>query len=379
MADTGPLPSLGYRPSLDEDLVSIIVPTFKEALNLPHLIPAISGVMRKARIDFEIIIVDDDSQDGSEERVKLFQQAHPVRMVVRKNARGLSSAVLDGFRLAEGNFLVCMDADLSHPPDKIPALIEQLRDPEVDFVIGSRYCRGGSTEAAWGIARRLNSRVATMLARPFTNAADPLAGFFALRRATFTKAGPLSPIGYKIGLELIVKARCQNVREVPIHFTNRKFGQTKLSLREQANYLRHLKRLLDFKYGLLSRLFQFCLVGTSGAIVDLVVFNLLLLTLDVSLSRAVAILTAMTSNFWLNRRLTFSYSRRMSWTGAYIRFVLSCLVGGVVNWIVSVGLLTSSSFWRDQATLAALLGILSGTAFNFVLSRHWVFAVNRPS
>ncbi len=233
--------------------------------------------MRDANLTFEIIIVDDDSQDGSEEQVRELQrQQYPVRMIVRKNARGLSSAVVEGFRHARGEFLVCMDADLSHPPGRIPALIEQLREPRVDFVIGSRYVEGGSTAADWSIARRLNSWVATQLARPFTSAKDPMAGFFALPRLTFERATALSPIGYKIGLELVVKAGCTNVREVPIHFSERMFGETKLNFREQLNYLRHLKRLWDFKYGEWSRG-----VWTVAAAVWLEVMVLLFLAIQI--------------------------------------------------------------------------------------------------
>src|SRR5262245_14262145 len=106
-------------------LVSIVVPTYKEAANLPHLIPAISTTMRGANLKFEILVVDDDSRDGIAECVKLLD-SHPVRMIVRKNPRGLSSAVVDGFRQSRGEFLVCMDADLSHPPERIPALIDAL-------------------------------------------------------------------------------------------------------------------------------------------------------------------------------------------------------------------------------------------------------------
>src|SRR5262249_13933707 len=119
------------------NVVSIIIPTFREALNLPHLIPPISAVMRKAALDFEGLVVDDDRRDGTVERLTELQQQHPVRLILRKGERGLSSAVIAGFRQARGTFLVCMDADLSHPPDRIPLFIERLRDPDVDFVIGS--------------------------------------------------------------------------------------------------------------------------------------------------------------------------------------------------------------------------------------------------
>ena len=361
-----------------KSLVSIVVPTYKEVENLPHLIAAVSVAMRSAGLSYEIVVVDDDSQDGSEECVKALQNNHPVRLISRKTQRGLSSAVLDGFRHARGEFLVCMDADLSHPPDRIPALIAKLREPRVDFVIGSRYVDGGSIPKDWGRLRRLNSWAATQLARPLTSVQDPMAGFFALRRETFDKASvSLSPIGYKIGLELLVKCRCTNVREVPIDFADRKYGESKLGLREQVDYLRHLKRLLDFKFGRGSRLLQFCLVGATGVVVDLLMFNLLLLVVSLTVARALAVGVAMTSNFWLNRRLTFSYSRGSDWIRSYIQFVFSCSLGAFVNWIVSVKLISAASFFRDHVTAAAAIGILCGTVFNFILSSEWVFS--RPA
>jgi dolichol-phosphate mannosyltransferase len=159
----------------------------------------------------------------------------------------LSSAVVRGLKVARGDVLLVMDADLSHPPEKIPELLEALDDLEVDFVIGSRYVTGGGMDESWGLIHWWNSRVATWMARPFTSASDPMAGFFALRRPTFEAARELNPVGYKIGLELIVKCGCKQICEVPIQFANRLHGESKLSLREQLNYLRHLGRLGEYK------------------------------------------------------------------------------------------------------------------------------------
>jgi len=123
-----------------------------------------------------------------------------------------------------------MDADLSHPPEKIPELVEVIRTAGADFVIGSRYLPGGGTDERWGLFRWLNSKVATLMARPLTSARDPLAGFFALQRARYLESSSsLDPIGYKIGLELIVKCKCRKIAEVPIFFGNRLKGESKLS------------------------------------------------------------------------------------------------------------------------------------------------------
>lgn len=227
--------------------VSVIVPTYCEAENLPLLAPLIDAALRESGFSGEILIVDDNSPDATAEVCSQLATKHPVRLITRLTERGLASAVVHGMRLAAGDVLVVMDADLSHPPDKIPELVRAVVAEGAEFAIGSRYVRGGSTGEDWGLFRWLNSKAATLLARPLTCARDPMAGFFALRRSTFQEAAPLDPIGYKIGLELLVKAGCRHVKEKPIAFQNRRHGDSKLTFKEQVNYLRHLARLYAFK------------------------------------------------------------------------------------------------------------------------------------
>lgn len=202
-------------------------------------------------LELEVILVDDNSRDGTAEAVANLNRPW-VRLIVREHERGLSSAVMRGLRESTNEVAVVMDADLSHPPERIPDLVRALQSGN-EFVIGSRYVKGGSTDAEWGVLRWLNSKVATWLARPFTTAKDPMAGFFAFRRAALQTAAPLNPVGYKIGLELIVKCRFRNVAEVPIHFEDRKHGESKLSFKEQLRYIQHLGRLTMFKFFGVSR------------------------------------------------------------------------------------------------------------------------------
>lgn len=364
-------------------LVSIVVPTYKEAQNLRPLVKRITDAMLQLPAQYEIVVVDDDSRDGTDEIIaELATEGHPVRLITRIGKRGLSSAVIRGFKEAKGKILVCMDADISHPPESIPQLLEQLGDSEVDFVIGSRYVAGGMTEENWGLFRWLNSKVATLLARPFTRAKDPLSGFFAIRRNVFERGTSLSPIGYKIGLELIVKCGCTRIREVPIGFVDRKFGQSKLNLREQINYLRHVNRLLRYKYSGYWQLVQFCAVGATGVIVDLSSYGLLLRGgVPLVLARALAIWVAMTWNFFLNRRFTFSYARTGGILKQYPRFIASCGLGAVVSWSISVSLARWVLIFRRHLFTGAFIGIVGGTLLNFLLSRHWVFRckiVHRP-
>jgi dolichol-phosphate mannosyltransferase len=230
--------------------VSVVVPTYCEAENLAVLIPRLSGILAEAGINSEILIVDDESPDNTQEVCESLAAMYPVRLIVRKGERGLSSAVIRGMRQSSGKVLVVMDADLSHPPEKVPELYIAVMADEADFAVGSRYVPGGGTDDHWGLFRWLNSKVATLLAWPLTSCRDPMSGFFALRKDTFQAAEKLSPVGYKIGLELIVKCDCQRIKEVPILFANRLHGESKLSLREQFLYLRHLKRLYQYKLGI---------------------------------------------------------------------------------------------------------------------------------
>ena len=229
--------------------VSVIVPTFREAANLEVLVERVFRTLRTAAISGELILVDDASEDGTVEIVGRLSEQFPIRLMVRKIDRGLSSAVLCGFAQAHADRFVVMDADLQHPPEKIPELLRRLDEPPCDFVIGSRYIAGAGIEDHWPAHRRWVSRVATLLAGPLAPLSDPMSGFFALRRETWHRARhALNPVGYKIALELYVKCRCLHPVEVPIRFAARYAGKSKLTLREQWRYLRHLARLYRFRY-----------------------------------------------------------------------------------------------------------------------------------
>jgi len=234
--------------------VSIIVPTYREADNLRPLVEGVLAAMEASPWSAEMIIVDDDSADGTVEVIKELAERWPVRLIVRRQERGLSSAVIRGLGEAAGRILVCMDADLSHPPASVPELIRPVAEGQAEFCLGSRYAPGGSTSSDWGLFRWLNSWVARMMARPLTRVGDPMAGFFCLARETFQQADTLNPIGYKIGLELMVKGRCRRIREIPIAFVDRAAGQSKLGPTEQWRYLVHLKRLYLYRWPIGARL-----------------------------------------------------------------------------------------------------------------------------
>jgi dolichol-phosphate mannosyltransferase len=176
--------------------ISVIVPTYREAENLPRLIDRVARVRDANRLDIDVLIMDDDSGDGSLELINARPEEW-VQIIVRTADRGLSAAVLEGLHRAQGHWLVCMDADLSHPPEALPGMLRKLEEG-ADFVIGSRYAPGGTTSDDWGFLRWLNSRVATLLARPLTTVRDPMAGYFCLARSTFESGRPLTRLAIKL-------------------------------------------------------------------------------------------------------------------------------------------------------------------------------------
>ncbi|MFH0890082.1 MAG: polyprenol monophosphomannose synthase [Candidatus Aenigmatarchaeota archaeon] len=227
-------------------LFSLVIPTYNERENIGLLIKDLNHVFRKNSIKAEIIIVDDNSPDNTGKLCKGLAKKQKNLVVIERSGKlGLSSAVIAGFGAAKGDVLGVMDADFSHPVQTLPRMVAEIKKG-ADVVIGSRYVRGGGIEG-WPIIRRITSLGATTMALPLTSVRDPMSGFFVLRRGVI-KGVSLDPIGYKIGLEIIVKGRYKKIVEVPYVFMNRKAGKTKLNAREYTNYLRHVFSLLLYKF-----------------------------------------------------------------------------------------------------------------------------------
>lgn len=209
-------------------LISVVVPTLNEADNVQ---PLVSRIFEVAPSCGEIVIVDDGSTDGTRERVRSLAAMHPVRLIERDQPTlGLSGAVIAGARAAKHEWLVVMDADLSHPPGQIENLAAPLLSGSADMVIGSRYVSGGTTPG-WPLYRRLMSRAAAGMAYPLTGVHDSMCGFFAVRRSTLLELAPTAT-GFKIAFEAIVRGgRDLRVLEVPIAFRDRTRGASKMNLR----------------------------------------------------------------------------------------------------------------------------------------------------
>ncbi len=232
----------------DAPLLSIIVPTFQESQNLRLLVREIAEAIDGVISTWEIIVVDDNSRDGSiDVCLSLGAEGFPIRLIVRTHARDLSSAVVEGFRYARAQVFLVMDADLSHPAVAIPQLYSAILEG-AEFAIGSRYVPGGGSDDSRNVYRWLNSKVASGLAKPLVSLSDPMAGYFAFPRSLLLRCEDLKPIGYKIALELLIKSRATRIREIPIHFRTRQFGESKLKLKQQLLYLHHLWLLYRFKF-----------------------------------------------------------------------------------------------------------------------------------
>ncbi len=221
--------------------ISVVIPTYNEAENIEKIVNDILNL----NLDLEIIIVDDDSSDGTGDLAENLRKEHDNLRVIHRTERGLASAVVEGFKAAKGNIIGVIDADFSHPVKGIPKLIGPIKNGSADICIGSRYTQGGGI-IGWNFLRKITSRGAILLSRPLTDVKDSVSGFFFFKRQVIDGVD-LSPRGYKIGLEVIVKGRYKNVAEVPYIFMNRKVGKSKLNLNEYLSYIFHLYRLYLYK------------------------------------------------------------------------------------------------------------------------------------
>lgn len=231
---------------------SVVVPAYHEKLNIRPLTTRLFAALgNKDSKKTELIFVDDNSQDGSVEEVeKLQKEGYNVRIIVRTTERGLSSAVLRGFAESKGEYLLCMDADLQHPPESVPGFLKTLRD--FPFTIGTRYADGVGIDKDWPLYRRVISSGARLLAKPLTPASDPMSGFFGLQKKYLKNATDINTQGFKIALELLAKLPLPSdkpIGEVPFSFGVRTEGESKLSSKVMIQYLEQLKDLYIYKYG----------------------------------------------------------------------------------------------------------------------------------
>ena len=359
--------------------LSIVVPTFNELGNITELRNRIAAALPD--VDWELIYVDDDSPDGTAEQlVALAQQDRRVRCMLRIGRRGLASACIEGLLAASSPLVAVIDADLQHDETQLPRMLELLRDPQLDVVVGSRYVdRGGIGD--WNRTRALISRLATLLARTVLKAElqDPMSGFFMMRREAVlrcVRAGT-SGVGFKLLLDLFASSPTPlRFREIPYTFRERHSGQSKLDSNVAWEYL---LMLLDRLCGRVVpiRFIAFSLVGALGLVMHMAVLALLLRGLGIGFvaAQSAATLAAMSSNFALNNLLTYRDMRLHGWAllRGWVSFVAACSIGGLANVGVAAWLFQRQGGW----VLAAAAGVLVGAVWNYALTALYTW--KRPS
>jgi len=356
-----------------ESKLSLIVPTYNEAANVEALVSRISQSTGGRLL--EILFVDDDSPDGTASLAESFSDRYPVRVIVRKEKRGLASAVIDGIKEARAGIVGAINADLQHPPEAIPALLHAL-DDGADIAIGSRYIPGGSC-GDWTLTRRIISRVATVLVHillpSIRRVKDPMSGFYLFRRQVIENVS-LNGTGFKILLEVLLNGIYRQVAEVPYTFNTRRFGRSKLGLRQSFEYLLQIIKYSAQKGEFLT-FFKFSLVGASGVFVNMAVLWLLTHYCNVfyMFAAPIAIATASFSNFVLNDRVTF-FDRRSSSPKIFFqrlfKFNLVGVIGAGINMSV-LYLLTAGL--NMHLMLSNLAGIGSATLLRYLLHAFWTW------
>lgn len=356
-----------------DEFISVIIPTYNERDNLTPLIEQIHAAL--SNYQYEVLFVDDDSKDGTAELASALSHKYPVRLITRRNERGLASAVVYGLKHARGDLLAVMDADLQHPPQVLEDMLQAVRTG-ADLVIASRYVSGGSCEG-WGAVRRIISRGAIFLAHlvlPRTrHISDPVSGFFLLRKSVISGA-ELKPMGYKVLLEVLVMGQFQQLIEVPYCFLVRERGKSKLKIRQQVDYLRHLFSLIR-RAGELTRFFKFCLVGASGVLVNEGLLWILkgFANLPLALSSGIAIETSIITNFLLNDFFTFS-DRRVAGVRSFMRRLGKFNSVSLIGLGINIGLLLLlTNVFGLHYLLSNLVGIAAAMMWNYLVNLGWTW------
>jgi len=322
---------------------------------------------------FEVIIVDDNSEDRTWEIAQELSIRHQNIHVIRRiHRKGLSSAVLEGFLLAKGSFLVAMDADFQHDVHLIPEMLKEVG--RYDFVVGSRYLHGGSVKG-WNLGRRLMSRFSVWLARRRLrkDLTDPMSGFFMVHRSLVHQVAPrLQAQGFKILFELLLRCPEARVKELPYHFGVRRHGASKLDttvVLDFADLLLSNSRLSRMN----PQFLRYAVVGASGVAIHYFILYLLYRRIGwhYAVSLMIAIEVAMTSNYIWNNQWTFARQRflKSKWWNGFLRYHLACSMGSLYNLAVAWYLVARGWSW----VLASGLGIWIGVSWNYLANKSFTW------
>lgn len=356
--------------------LAIVLPTRNERDNIAPLVKRIEAALGPT--GWEVVIVDDDSPDGTADAARELALADPrVRVLQRFGRRGLASAAIEGMCATAAPLVAVMDADHQHDPALLPAMRDAVASGACDIAVASRFVAGGSAAGLSSETREKGSNLANRLARKVTGIelTDPMSGYFLVRSDALRAAAPrLSGIGFKILLDLLATADPPlRVQEFPLAFAERRSGTSKL---DSAVAFEFLVGLYDRSFGQVipSRFALFGTVGAIGVIVHMAVLILLyrLAGEGFALATVIATFAAMTFNFWLNNRLTYRDQRLhgvFAWLKGWAGFCATCAVGALANVATATLLQGRGVHW----VLAALAGIVIGSVWNYALSSRFVW------
>ncbi|PSJ16642.1 glycosyltransferase family 39 protein [Nitrosomonas supralitoralis] len=354
---------------------SVIIPTLNEVDNIDPILTRLFALNR-ASGSFEVIIVDDGSQDGTPDKVHAWEEKANVRLVERKSKPDLTASILAGVAVAKSNVIVVMDADLSHPPERLYAVVAPVLDGSHDVAIGSRYVPGGGIEG-WPLHRQWLSRIGGWLARPICDVSDATSGFFAFRRELASTISEHAH-GYKILLELLLAGQGKlKVVEVPICFHDRTHGSSKLSFSHQWIYLQRLMTLAGGSVAI-GTANRYVAVGLFSIIIDIGLFQLLIYSgAGLSLAHIMSFFAATAVNYTLNLKWSFQsqHSDPLRWhqLGRFLTVSVMALLmrGGVLAWLVYG--------WHIPPLLAIFPAVAATAAINYLGHAFYVFPVNKNS
>lgn len=358
-------------------LLTIVLPTFNEAANVKSLLFAIRETLQ-SDVVYEILFVDDSSDETPNIIKTEIIEDSRVRMIHREpeNRTGLATAFVLGFNDAKGKYICCMDSDLQHPPEEIRTLLQKIVAEGDDIVVASRYILGGNADGLGGVYRKFVSVAskyfAQIILEPTRRSSDPGSGFFIFRKSILERV-QLSPRGFKILIEILVKTNTERVTEVPIKFLKRENDESKASIKQGIEFLKHLWRLF-YTVPHAGRFIKFGFVGSIGVVVNLGTLYLLVERYGANLYATwlVAVLLSILSNFVLNALITYSdrpvsgvlnYVHRL---GTYYLFSLGAIV---INFIIYHSVLSLGLHYL----IAATAGILVATLINFAFASSVVW------
>ncbi|WP_310482982.1 glycosyltransferase family 2 protein [Chamaesiphon sp. VAR_48_metabat_403] len=365
----------GAAANLQPVKFSLIIPTFNESQNIEDIVSILSKILdRTIPQEYELIVVDDDSPDRTWELASALIPQYPqLRVIRRETERGLSTAVIRGWQAAQGEILGVIDADLQHPPE---ILIQLWREMEkgAELAVASRNVEGGGV-SEWSMARRFLSRGAQILGlvilpEVIGRLSDPMSGYFMVRRSAIADK-PLSPVGYKILIEVAARGRIRWISETGYVFRERVAGASKVTWKQYIEYIQHLVKL-RFSLWPVTRFLRFGVVGFSGVFVDMGIFYLLRTVLGLALTRSAIFSSeiAIINNFLWNDLWTFGdisskQQGNRKRLRRFLKFNLVCMAGLILN-VLIVNFLFNIVHVNEY--LAKLIAIAMITFLNFWLN-----------